>query len=183
MTIGLCEYHNVWAMAAVLAREASSCKKCSSREAPKAPVEGSINDQVVVENDGNLDTSEDDDNDESKQTLAAFKLHFPHLKRAGLKIRGRELRPTKVVKNIEMITLAPVRFEIVQRNRCFDYNDYFDGPTMEDMHRFNTDREGWQPGLIYGKHKSTFRSRGHGQVCCWHERHGSNGHEGSHIAY
>ena len=44
-------------------------------------------------------------------TLAAFKLRFPHLKRAGLKIRGRELRPTKVVKNIEMITLAPVCFE------------------------------------------------------------------------
>ena len=75
MTIGLREYHNVWAMAAVLAREASSCKKCSSRKAPKAPVEGSINDQVV-ENDGNLDTSEDDDNDESKQTLAAFNLIY-----------------------------------------------------------------------------------------------------------
>ena len=146
--------------AAVLAREASSCKKCSSRKAPKAPVEGSINNQVVVENDGNLDTSEDDDDDESKQTLAAFKLHFPHLKRAGLKIRGRELRPTKVVKNIKMIILAPVCFEIVQRNRCFDYDDYFDGPTMEDMHCFNTDREGWQPGLIYGKHKPTFRSSG-----------------------
>ena len=72
--------------AAVLAREASSCKKCSSRKAPKAPVEGSINDQVVIENDGNLDTSEDDDNDESKQTLAAFNLRFPHLKRTGLKI-------------------------------------------------------------------------------------------------
>ena len=93
-------------------------------------------------------------------TLAAFKLCFPHLKRAGLKIRGRELRPTKVVKNIEMITLAPVCFEIVQRNRCFDYNDYFDGPTMEDMHCFNTNREGWQPGLIYGEHKPTSRSSG-----------------------
>ena len=159
MTIGPGEYYNVQAMATVLAREASSCKKCSSRKAPKALVQGSIDDPVV-EDDGNLGTSEDDEDDEFKQTLAAFKLRFPHLKRAGLKIRGRELRPTKVVKNIEMITLAPVHFEIVQRNRCFDYDDYFDGPTMEDMHRFNTDREGWQPGLIYGKHKPTFRSSG-----------------------
>ena len=64
MTIGPGEYYNVQAMATMLTREASSCKKCSSRKAPKAPVEGSIDDPVV-ENDGNLDTSEDDEDDES----------------------------------------------------------------------------------------------------------------------
>ena len=181
MTIGLGEHHNVQAMAAVLEREAS-CNKCNTRKHPKAPVEGSI-DGLVVESDGNLDTSEDDEDEESKEMLADFKLCFPHLKRAGLKIRGKELRPTKLVKNVKMITIALVHFKIVQRNRCFHHDNYFDGPTIEDMHCFNTDREGWQPGLIYGKHKPTFRSRGHGQVCCWHERHGSNGHEGSHIAY
>ena len=31
---------------------------------------------------------------------------------------------------------------------------------MEDIYHFNTDREGWQPGNIYGKHKPTFRSSG-----------------------
>ena len=165
MATGLGEYHNVQGMAAVLAKKGATCKKCHPKTAGKAPMDETVDD-TEVEHDGNLDTSEDDEDDEDHEDdeamgiLGAFKLRFPHLKRAGLKIRGRESRPTKVVKNIQMIPLVPKRFQVVQRNRCLDYDDYFHGPVMEDICRFNTDREGWQPGHIYGKHKPTFRSSG-----------------------
>ena len=59
-----------------------------------------------------------------------------------------------------MIPIVPKCFQVVQRNRCLVYDDYFHEPVMEDICCFNTVREGWQPGHIYGKHKPTFRSSG-----------------------
>ena len=159
MTTGLGQCQNVQAMAAELAREVAICEECHTRNARKAPMIPD-SDDMEAEDDGNLDKSEGDEDNDDKETLAAFKRRFPHLKKAGLKVRGREIRPSKVVKKLPMIPLLPVRFQMVRRNRCLDFDDYFDGPVMEDMHRFGTDREGWQPGHVYGKHKPTFRSSG-----------------------
>ena len=181
--MGLDHHYQVASMDAELVREAHSCLKCQKRDKTQAKTQaigtgdegfpGAAEDEECFglnEEDGDEEEEEDGDEEEEEEEeeenkcqLAAFKNCFPHLKAAGLRVRGvagRKLKPCKVVKGIEMIELQPQRFEVIPRHGCLDFDSYFDGPTLEQQRRFNTDGEGWTAQVIHGKHKPAFRSSG-----------------------
>ena len=81
---------------------------------------------------GEEEEEENEEEDRSARTMAAFTRQFPHLKRAGLKIRGTDIKARTLVKGIKMIWLKTQRFQVVRHNRCLDFDDYFNGPTVPE---------------------------------------------------
>lgn len=172
MVAGVSNFHNVARMEATLAEEASECQVCQTKRAVglEAADQGGEDDDEWVASDEDVFAEDDDgehqdvhgdDGDGAK--LADIKRRFPDLKKAGVKLRGmegREINPLKVVKKVKMIELEPRRFEMLPRNKCVDFDEYFNGPSLEDQRIFKSDCEGWQPTRIYGSHKPAFRSTG-----------------------
>ena len=173
MATGLSKHYNVPRMEATLAEHANKCQVCHKRQAVglEAPDLDGANDGdkwVLSDEDAMVDDDDSEHEDEygghgDEAKLAKFKRRFPDLKNAGVKLRGmggKEIKPLKMVKKVKMIDLEPRRFEILPRNKCVDFDQYFNGPTLEDQRMFRTDHEGWEPGMIHGKHKPAFRGTG-----------------------
>ena len=169
LEVGISEHHKIPLLITDLERSAQLCEDCQ-RKREDMRVQGTNADYKSNDFDeegdeerdgeGEEEEEENEEEDRSARTVAAFTRQFPHLRRAGLKIRGTDIKARTLVKGIKMIPLKTQRFQVVRRNRCLDFDDYFNGPTVEDQKQFKTDGEGWEPGLIYGPHKPAFRSAG-----------------------
>lgn len=82
---------------------------------------------------------------------------FPALKNARQRAKVIKLPPR--VRGLPTVPLEETTFELVPRDRFMNFNDYFDGPTLEEQRTFYAD-EGYDAAPIYPDHKPTFRGQG-----------------------
>lgn len=170
MVKGIRKHHQVPAMESALDREAANCLRCQQSRPRKGDKQKqhlhALQASDEEERNG-LDGEEeeedglDEDNRGQMLQIAAFKRRHPRFKNARITMRGmegREIKPLKVVKEVEMIELEPQRFEVLPRNHCRDFDDYYNGPTLEDQRRYDAD--GWQPDLVHDGHRAAYRSVG-----------------------
>ena len=92
--------------------------------------------------------------------LQKLRKQFPALKNA--RQRASIIKSPRWAKGLPQLPIVPLEdtpFELVPRDLDVDFDDYFDGPTLEELRKFNVD-VGYEPALVYMDHRPTFRSQG-----------------------
>ena len=132
-----------------LAREADNCISCrSTRTAPVhdgVEEDESNREQVSAEGSGNTSDSCESSAGIVQSSGVTLPDQYPPAVPTSLKkqhkimarSRCRPSRKPKAPKtSVCLITLEPRRFQLLPRNRQRDYDDYFNGPSLEDMRMF-----------------------------------------------
>lgn len=62
------------------------------------------------------------------------------------------------MKGIKAIPLIDTPLELLPPRYCANFDEYLNGPTLEDQRKFHVDVEGYEPNLVYPDQMPTFRS-------------------------
>ena len=149
---GIERYCNTYAIRRGLEDARRTCVVCSRTAQREHEEEEDVNSDSDL-----LDKKlqeEDWADDLTAGTLCELRKMFPALKNARQRAKVIKLPPR--VRGLPTVPLEDTAFELVPRNRFMDFDDYFDGPTLEEQRKFYAD-EGYDAAPIYPDHQPTFR--------------------------
>jgi hypothetical protein len=119
-----------------LAMEAENCITCRSTRTTLVH-HGDREDELDGEEERESDNSEDSASHSDQDQVTLKSLKKRHIITADARCR----RPSRKAKapntSIHLITLEPRKFQLLPRNRRRDYDDYYNGPSLEDMRIFS----------------------------------------------
>ena len=134
------KYYRMTHIERSLANELLNCVACKSRRIPP----GQNDDSLIAEEDEPQPSSSDEDQPLRSSDSEGDMQHpvsMPsHLRKEFSMMKAARCRPSKKAKapkaTPKLVTLEPKRFQIFRRNRHKPFDDYHNGPSLEDMRMF-----------------------------------------------